>query len=138
MSEASRSTALAHAIAVHKDGDADTVLATAERFHAYMTDASPAEPKPAKVAAPKVAKGAPKAATKPAPIEDDDAPEVEETGDEVTKEQVGEAIEAMLNANLRNEAIALFKKYKATSLSSLQPANYAAVKQAAEDAVLAA
>ena len=51
MSEASRSTALAHAIAVHKDGDADTVLATAERFHAYMTDASPAEPKPAKVAA---------------------------------------------------------------------------------------
>jgi hypothetical protein len=135
MSEASRSTALAHAIAVHGPGDPDAVLVTAERFHAYMTDATP-EAKPVKSAAAKPAAAKP-AAAKPKPAPEPEPEEVADT-DEVTKEQVGEAIEAMLNANLRNEAIALFAKYKAKSLSGVKPEDYAALKQAAEDAVLSA
>src|ERR1700677_4954530 len=123
MSEASRAAALQHAAAVHHGtGDSFSTLQTAEEFHNFIVggntnfivggntgetkQAEPAKtPKAAKAAA------APKA-TKPAP-----EPEADE--DAVTKEQVGESIEAMLNANLRTKAIALFSKYGAKSLSGV-------------------
>jgi hypothetical protein len=136
MSEASRAAALAHAAAVHHgSGDAVATLETAAAFHAYILPATPepteaAKPKPVTPAKPKPVAAKPK----PAPVEEDAAPE---EGD-VTKEQVGEAVEAMLNADLRVKAQALFKKYKATSLSSLSVEHYAAFKQEAEDALLGA
>jgi hypothetical protein len=131
MSEASRAAALQHAAAVHHgSGDSLAVLQTAELFHAFVTG----EPV-SNAAPPKVAKAAKTAAPKTAPK----AAEPEEAAsDEVTKEQVGEAIEAMLNANLRNEAIKLFAKYKARSLSGVDSANYAALLQDANDALLSA
>lgn len=129
MSEASRAIALQHAATVHTaSGDADAVLAAAERFHAFIVGGE--EKAPAKATAVKPAAAAkPKAPpTKAAP-----EPEPEAT---VTKEQVGESIEAMLNANMRNEAIALFKKYGAKSLSGVKPEDYGQIKQDADDALL--
>jgi hypothetical protein len=143
MSEASRAAALAHAATVHYgSGDAEGTLATAELFHAFVTDdriqavpAKPAKAAPAKVAA----KATPaKVAAKPvAPVEDDAADEesAAEEG-EVSKDDVGNAIEALLNANLRDKVIKLYAKFKAKSLSSLKPEDYAAVKQEAEDLLL--
>jgi hypothetical protein len=133
MSEASRAAALAHAAAVHHgSGDAVATLETAAAFHAYISpEPEAARPKPATTPAkPKPVAAKPK----PAPVEEDAAPEE----GEVTKEQVGEAVEAMLNADLRVKAQALFKKYKATSLSSLAVEHYAAFKQEADDALLGA
>jgi hypothetical protein len=135
MSEASRAAALAHAAAVHHgSGDAVATLETAAAFHAYISpaasDPEAAKPKPATPAKPKPVATKPK----PAPVEEDAAPEE----GEVTKKQVGEAVEAMLNADLRVKAQALFKKYKATSLSSLAVEHYAAFKQEADDALLGA
>jgi hypothetical protein len=130
MSEASRAAALAHAAAVHHgSGDAVATLESAEAFHSFIVgsqEETAAPTKPAKAAA--------KAPAKPAKPVEEDAPD--ET--EVTKEQVGEAIEALLNANLRPKALGLFKKYGATSLSSLSADNYAAVKQEAEDILMSA
>ena len=129
MSEASRAIALQHAATVHTaSGDADAVLAAAERFHAFIVGED--KQAPAKPAATKPA------ATKPKPAPAKPAPEPEPDEAEVTKEQVGEGIEAMLNANLRNEAIALFKKYGAKSLSGVKPEDYAQLKQDADDALL--
>jgi hypothetical protein len=136
MSEASRAAALQHAAAVHHgSGNTAEALAAADAFHAFITGESNVQTVPVKAAAPaKAAKVVvpPKQKPAPEPIEDESDIEV------ITKEQVGEAIEAMLNANLRNEAIALFAKYKAKSLSGVKPEDYAALKQAAEDAVLSA
>ena len=140
MSEASRAHALAHAAIVHTgSGDAAATLETAEAFHEFMSqdsDAPAAKPatKPA-AAKPAAAKPVKPAAAKPPADADDEAGEGEE-GD-VTKEQVGEAVEALLNANLRDKAMGLFKKYKAKSLSSIQEKDYAAFKQDAEDALMA-
>ena len=131
MSEASRAAALQHAAAVHHGtGDTGAALEAAEKFHAFIAgDATleaqaPKTPKQAKAAAP--AKAA-KAAPEPAPEADEDA---------VTREQVGESIEAMLNANLRTKAIALFAKYGAKSLSGVKPEDYAALKGEADDLLL--
>jgi len=129
MSEASRATALQHAASVHHgSGDSEAVLATAEAFHSFIVGT----PEAPAAAAAKPAKPAAKKAPLKAPLPvDDDA-----GGEEVSKEQVGEAIEAMLNANLRPAAIKLFKKYGAMSLSGVKPEDYAAVKQDADDALL--
>jgi hypothetical protein len=136
MSEASRAAALQHAAAVHHGtGDTPAALAAAEAFHNFIVggntgetkQAEPAKaPKPAKAAAPAKA---PKAAPEP-------EPEPEANEDAVTKEQVGESIEAMLNANLRTKAIALFAAYGAKSLSGVKPEDYAALKGEADDLLL--
>ncbi len=133
MSEASRAAALQHAAAIHHgSGDPVAALETAEAFHTFIVGtangaAEPAKPaKPAKVAAP--AKPA-KPAAKP-------EPEVEPDTDTVSKEQVGESIEAMLNADMRKQAIALFAKYGAKSLSGVKAEDYAAFKQDADDALM--
>ena len=129
MSEASRAIALQHAAAVHHgSGDSQAVLETAEAFYSFIAGSTAAEAAPVKVlekrkAAPKPAKGAPPV------VEEEDA---EPAADEVSKEQVGEVIEAMLNADLREEAVALFAKYKAKSLSGVKPEDYAALKQDAD------
>ena len=130
MSEASRAAALQHAAALyHGSGDAEATLATAEAFHTFITGGNgAAEPAPA-TTKPKVA-AKPATVTKPAKA----APQPDE--DAVTKEQVGEAIEGLLNADMRKQAVALFKKFGATSLSSLAEENYAAVKEAAEGLLL--
>jgi hypothetical protein len=135
MSEASRAAALAHAAAVHH-GSADPggTLITAEAFHAFITGAAEETAKPTKPVAAKAPPKPAKPAKPVAPPAEEDAPD--ET--EVTKEQVGEAIEALLNANLRPKALGLFKKYGATSLSSLSADNYAVVKQEAEDILMSA
>lgn len=138
MSEASRAAALAHAATVHYgSGDADGALATAELFHAFISGDAPTapakpagKPAPAKPAATKPKKAAP-------PAEDDAAEEEEAVGEgDVSKEDVGNAIEALLNANLRDKVIKLYAKFKAKSLSSLKAEDYAAVKQEAEDLLL--
>lgn len=135
MSEASRAAALQHAAAVyHGSRDQEAVLATAEAFHSFIVSGldNQAQPKAlAKPAAAKPAAAKPKPAAKP-------EPEAEPDADAVTKENVGESIEAMLNTNMRNEAIALFKKYNAKSLSGVKPEDYAAIKQDADDALLSA
>lgn len=146
MSEASRAIALQHAATIHHgSGDAQATLETAQAFHDFMSADSAAKPAATKPAATKPAATPakkPVPAKKPTPPADDDAEadEGEEAAaeGEVTKEEVGEAIEALLNANLRDKAVALFKKYKAKSLSSVQPEDYAAIKQEAEDALLSA
>jgi hypothetical protein len=140
MSEASRAAALAHAAMVHQgSGDAAAALETAESFHSFIAgDAPPAaQTKATKPAGTAAKKTATKAATKPAP-EDTDADAEAEGGEEgeVTKEQVGAAVEALLNANMRDQVIALFKKYKAKSLSSVKEEDYASIKQDAEDLML--
>ena len=132
MSEASRAIALQHAAAVHHgSGDSQAVLETAEAFHAFISGGTPAEAPPVKVLEKK--KAAPKPAKVAPPVVEEDA---EPAADEVSKEQVGEVIEAMLNANMRKEAVALFAKYKAKSLSGVKPEDYAALKQDADDLLL--
>jgi hypothetical protein len=123
--------ALQHAASVHHgSGDSEAVLATAEIFHSFIVGT----PEVSAAAAPKSAKkAAVKAPAKTPPPLDDDA-----GGEEVTREQVGEAIEAMLNANMRKQAVELFAKYKAKSLSGVKPEDYAAVKQDADDVLLSA
>jgi DNA (cytosine-5)-methyltransferase 1 len=133
MSEASRANALQHAAAIHHgSGDHEATLATAELFHSFITGEGAEAP--VKAAKPAAAKPKPAAAKpKPAPVEeaaDDDA-----AGD-VTKEQVGESIEGLLNANLRDKAIKLFAKYGAKSLSGVKPEDYAAIKADADDLLL--
>ena len=134
MSEASRAAALQHAAAVHHgSGDPVSTLQTAEEFHNFIVGGNIGETKQAEPAkAPKAAKAAaPAKAPKPAP---EPTPEADE--DAVTKEQIGESIEAMLNANLRQKAIALFAKYGAKSLSGVKPEDYAALKGEADDLLL--
>jgi hypothetical protein len=135
MSEASRAIALQHAAAVHHgSGDTEMVLATAEAFHDFIvgnTGAATQSAEPVKVLEKK--KAAPKPAKVAPPVVEEDA---EPAVDEVSKEQVGEVIEAMLNANMRKQAVELFAKYKAKSLSGVKPEDYAALKQDADDLLL--
>lgn len=127
MSEASRAAALQHAAALfHGSANPEAVLDAAEAFHAFIVGGGDAPAKtPAKAAAKAPAKAATKAVAQPEPDED-----------AITKEQVGESIEAMLNADMRKQAIALFAKYGAKSLSGVKPEDYAAIKQDADDALL--
>lgn len=133
MSEASRATALQHAAAVfHGSGDPEAVLGAANAFHAFIADNgdTPAKPAATKSAPTKPATAAKKTVAKPEPeVPNEDA---------VTKEQVGEAIEALLNADMRKQAIALFAKFNAKSLSGVAAEDYAAVKQAADDLLMSA
>jgi hypothetical protein len=128
MSEASRASALQHAAAVHHgSGDSAAALETAEAFHAFIVGGEAPAAKPVKAVKPVKA-----AAKAPPAVVDDDTP----AGDEVTKEQVGEAIETLLNANMRPQAIKLFAKYGAKSLSGVKTEDYAAIKQDADDLML--
>lgn len=139
MSEASRAVALAHAATVHYgSGDAEGTLVTAELFHAFIGSNGEANAPVKASSKPAATKTATKPTTKKAAPPEDDAAEEEaaESGEGPTKEEVGEAIEALLNANLRDKVIKLYAKFKAKSLSSVKPDDYAAIKQEAEDLLL--
>jgi hypothetical protein len=138
MSEATKSTALAHAIAfIGTSGDPDEVMQVAAKFAAFIEGAAEA---PAKPAAPKAAPA--KAATPaPKPKKAAPEPEPEETEEEaetegLTKEQVGESIQALIDADMIDEATAIFKKYKAPSLGTLNPKYYEKVKAEADALLL--
>lgn len=139
MSEASRAAALAHAATVHYgSGDAEGTLATAELFHQFVAGDGAATT-PAKTVAKTPVKTPVKTVKKvvtPVEPEDDGAEEPTSEEGDVTKEDVGNAIEALLNANLRDKVIKLYTKFKAKSLSSVKPEDYAAIKEAAEDLLL--
>lgn len=132
MSEASRAAALQHAAMVHQgSGDPVATLETAEAFHAFISagqDAAPAKAAPAKAAPAKPAAKTPAKA----------APPVEPDPDEVTKDQMGESIAALIEADMRKQAVALLLKFKAKSVSEVAAENYAAVKQAADDLLMSA
>jgi hypothetical protein len=139
MSEATKSTALAHAIAlIGKDGDPEEVMQVAAKFATFIEGAAemPANRIPPKAAAP-VKGAAPAAKPKKAAPE----PEPEETEEEaetegLTKEQVGESIQALIDADMIDEATAIFKKYKAPSLGKLDPKFYEKVKAEADALLL--
>lgn len=141
MSEASRAAALAHAATVHYgSGDAEGTLATAELFHQFVAGDGAATT-PVKTAtkptATQPAAAKPKKVVAPVEPEDDGAEdEAPAKKGDVSKDDVGNAIEALLNANLRDKVIKLYAKFKAKSLSSLKPEDYADVKQEAEDLLL--
>jgi len=139
MSQETRAVALAHAITFHagKAGLAG-VLEAATTFNNFLNaDSGVVLPNPvvtteAEAPAPKKA-GRPPKAEKPAP-----EPEVVKEPEGPTKEEVGKAVEAMLAANKRKEAIALMKQFKATSVSSLDTKHYAAFLEEAETILMAA
>jgi hypothetical protein len=55
-----------------------------------------------------------------------------------TKEDVSAVVEKLLGADKRKEAVALMKKFKATSVSSLSEADYAVFLEEAEEILLSA
>ena len=142
MSQETRAVALAHAITFHagKAGLAG-VLEAATTFNNFLNaDSGVVLPNPvvtaeAEAPAPKKAGRPPKAekAEKAAP-----EPEVEKEPEGPTKEDVGKTVEAMLAANKRKEALDLMKKYKATSVSSLDASNYAAFIEDCESVLMSA
>ena len=86
----------------------------------------PAAAKPAKVA-------------KPAPKVEAPAEEVElEEASGPTKDEVSKVVEGLLKANKRDAAIALLKKFKAVSVSTLKESDYAAFLEEAQEIELAA
>ena len=132
--------ALQEAVKSNEGATAEAILEAASRFmdflngSGYVADANveeDAKPEPAKAA--KAAKPAkPAKVSKPTP-----EPEVAEPAGP-TKEEVGNAVQAMLSANLRDPAIKLMEKYKAKSVSTLDPTHYAAFLKAANEILLAA
>jgi hypothetical protein len=149
MSEATRAVALAHAAQIHAgSGDASAVVETAEALHAFLISdngvtkaAAPTKASTPKAAPP--AKAPAKApAKKVAPPPEDDADdeteeaEAEATDDDITQEEVGESLSQLITSN-RAAAVAILKKYKAKSLSSIAEDDYAAIKQDLDDALMA-
>ena|ERR1017187_4456644 len=126
MSENNRAQALAGALTLNSNGTAEEVLATAEAFLAFLSGEE-AEATPVKAAKP--AKS-PKSPPKPEPEKDE--------AEAVSKQLVGEAVEKLLGANKRAEAVALMKKFKATSVSSLDEKHYAAFLEEADALLMTA
>ena len=129
--------ALQEAVKSNEGATAEAILEAASRFmdflngSGYVADANVEEdtkPEPAKAAKP----AKPAKVSKPTP-----EPEVAEPAGP-TKEEVGNAVQAMLSANLRDPAIKLMEKYKAKSVSTLDPTHYAAFLKAANEILLAA
>ena len=88
-----------------------------------------AEPKPA--AKPKPA-AEPKAAPAPAPKTDMDEQ------DEILEDTVGNVVSRLIKGGKRDNAVALLKKYKATSVSSLDEKHYAAFLEEADALLMTA
>jgi hypothetical protein len=152
-----RATSLVEAVKIADEHDAETVLALADKFYAYITQESrPNNPQfagpvvatnitpPAPVKAVPVENATP-APAKPAkakPVKAAPAPKPELPASDTSKEEVGEIVSKLLSAKLREEAIGLLKKFKATSVSGVAASDYAAFvaegKQLLGDAALAA
>jgi hypothetical protein len=157
MSEVTRIISLQEAakFVLAAGGTADEVADVAEKFNAYLlidatvpvpvaqvNKTTPAKPAPAaaKPAAAKPAAAKPVAAKPKAKTEEQLAAEAaaagEEAADAVTVEQVGEALAAMLSGGKRVEAVALLKKFGATSKSTLAAEHFAEFVQEAQDILL--
>lgn len=145
--QAVRAVALSEATKVVGQQGADAVLTTAKTFLAFLTDTGPsaktsstagADPAPTKegkpsantagasktasTAKPAAGKAAPKAAPKKAEPEPEPETEAEAPTDpiEATAEGVALAVKLLLEADKRDDALSLLKKYKAASVSSMQ------------------
>jgi hypothetical protein len=114
--------------------DANTAALVKFAGGGQAADAKPATPAATKPAATKPAATKP-AATKPAAKTEEQLSD-EATG--ATKEAVGKAVEAMLSANKRKEAIALMKEVKADplSVSGIPESAYEAFLEGAEAILL--
>lgn len=148
MTEATRTIALqAAAQVLAGNGDADLVLAAAEKFHAFVvadlvpptaSRATAGSQKPQTLPGsatkpPGKAPAAPKPAAKP-PVKTEEQVADEalagggENAYEANKEGVGAVVAALIakGAEARKEAIALLKKYGATSVSGVKESDYEA------------
>jgi hypothetical protein len=161
MSEATRSIALAEAVkfdAPHQGSDATRIVAIATIFNAFIEGADvsvaeaaiptvetvkPVAAKPKTVTAPKkpaiseeelVAKSIARiAATEAAQeAEEEAAKDAADKAESVSRDAVALAVESMLKANKRKEAVALLKKFGATSVSTVKAADYAAFIEESE------
>jgi hypothetical protein len=157
MSEATRSAALAHAVATHGGDGHEVVLKAAKAFNAFIEGTTADKPAavstPAKSAAAAATK--PPATTKPAATKKPAVSEEEvvsratkkaaaeaeaepETTDEEgpTLEKVEAAIADMLGANLRKQAVALLAEFGAKSASGVPEDDRAAFLEKAQDLLL--
>jgi hypothetical protein len=136
---ATRAIALQEAVKAAGTSGAETILEIAGLFHDFIIAgeqaAAPAvskptaEPKPPKAAA---AVKPPKAEPKPAPKTDMD--EVDPKGEPDT---VGNVVSRLIKGGKRDAAVALLKKYKATSVSGVKEADQAAFISEGLDELLA-
>jgi hypothetical protein len=138
---------------IHFEKHGGNVIATAETFLTFLlgqptsialpnanataakqvaTKESVKTKKPAKSEEQLVAEAAARVAATEAAADAEEAP----TG--ATKEAVGKAVEAMLKANKRKEAVALLKKFGAESVSSLAATNYDAFVEEADGVLMSA
>jgi len=131
-----RQVALSAAIQIAPSQPADTVLGIATQVLAFLegkTEKVVDAPAKVKVAAKPTA---PKAAAKPT------APKAEQPKTEepatagVTKEQASEALNELLKANKKAQAIELLKKFGAKNISTLAAEKYAEFVEAAEGILL--
>ena len=154
-----KTIALQHAVAVTKTPD--EALAAAKKFHAFLTGGADAPARPAagaaaagKPATPgKAATGKPATLKGQAPEEkaaarlaareaaraaaEDADPEADAT-DGPTKQEVGEAIKALMAAGMRPQAKELLAEYGAEALSGIPEENYAEFIEKANDLLVAA
>ena len=126
--EALRAVALSEAVkTVAQSGSASAVLTCAKTYLEFLTGAPSVgaeAPKPAPKATTKAVKLTP-------PFEDQPEAEKAEKAEKpekptVSKEQVGKVVSNLLAANKRPQAVALLKKFGATSVSKVSESDYAA------------
>lgn len=97
--------------------DADSVLAAARAFVDFILAGDVPSPAPAQPAAPKSAAPKPVKVAKPVA-----APEVASTGSTSGFASVKSVVDGLLAAGKRDEAVALLKKFGATSVSGVKAA----------------
>jgi hypothetical protein len=157
MSEATRSAALAHAVAIHGGDGHKAVLEAAKAFDVFIAGGNP----PAAETAPKASTAkpvnkAPLNKGKPAAEADEEATvtkatrkaaaaaeaeDQEEGGTEgggETLEEVETAVADLLGANKRKGVVALLAEYNAKSASGVKASDRGAFLQAAQDLLLGA
>jgi uncharacterized protein (DUF2267 family) len=119
----------------------DALIAAMNNLTAVIAGGSPAVNTPAvaaTTAAPKPKADKPKKA--PAKSEEEIVKEVAQAAEAevtVTKDQVSAAVQEMLKANKRQEAIDLLASFKAKSVSGLAEADYAAFVDGANEVLMA-
>jgi hypothetical protein len=158
MSEATRSAALAHAVATHGGDGHEVVLKAAKAFDAFIAGTTADKPaatvstpsKSAAAAATKPPATKPAATTKKPAVSEEEvvarankkaAAEAEaepeaEASEGMTLEQVEGLIADLLGANLRKQAVALLAEFGAKSASGVPEDDRAAFAEKAQDLLL--
>ncbi len=143
MSEQSRNLALEMAVRISKDEDSTcNILTAANSFYAFLQGTPDPQPSPSIEVKPAKAKpGRP--AKQPAKSEEElvkeaAVVEAEPESDAPTKEAIGLAVESMLKANKRKEAVALLKQFGAESVSGLAQDKYADFLDEAQTVLMSA